>query len=432
MSNNSTLHRAAVITPSYVAYGNGTTVPTAPTMVRHLPAILAGTLGRFGQHSTIVLDGVAVADVMGSQAARDAGWAHDRVDAWTVFRYGTTGRTVALGIRKAMEPARHFGVLFDADTDAHDLARRLHQFSARSGACWRGTPATSSLTAIRSSWGNEHNQPLWKTPKLSVRSQVGFLAWRRELDEDERRWGYVHTFDANAAYLGSAISADLARSRLHHVGAQPFDAALPGYWLIDLSTATLELLREQAVEGSPPILDRVRDGRVWATTPYARFLGQLGDRLDIADSWTAERLSRTRPAGSRILRPWGEHLRDHLLDDDSALALALKRCYKDAVGAIQRPTMRVYRPDWADTIIDLWRATLLRRVADVWARIGYYPVRVATDSISYADSNPSPLVLAEDIGVRAGLGGFKIDRKNPTMTVAEWDARWSRFKAGAR
>lgn len=409
-SQNNTLHRAAVITPHEIAYGNGTARQALPGLARDLRAILAGTLDRFTQHSTIVLDGVTVKDLVAqSEALKADGWKHSVIDAWTLY-HRDDGRTVAVGLRDAMGTP-HFGVLFGKDTDPGVLAVLLDRYHQATGNNWRGAPVTSALNGIRLSWGNPQYQPLWRHPKTGLRSDMGpLIKWQRNLNEYERTWGYVHTFDANSAYLGSAITAELAWSQLHHSGPQTFDYTLPGYWLLELDTATLASLADPS---SPPLFRRTRDGRAWLTTPAVRLLADLGDRCEVADSWTgrAEQRGngkRLHPAQTRILRTWGESVRDALAaTPHDSVEGAVKRTYKDAVGGMQREGMRIYRPDWADTIIDLWRSTMFRTLLRVKETEGVWPVHIATDSVSYADSSPDPANLAKAIGVRPGLGGYK-------------------------
>lgn len=447
MTNIAEAHRAAVISAREVAYGNGTALRTRPDIVKDLALVLGGTMDRFAQHSTIVLDGVRPEDVAAqSTDLRAAGWKHSRMEAWTLF-HRADGRTVAVGFRDAMTPRLHFGTLFERDTDPGVLAITLDRFSRVTGCSWRGTCATTALAGIRLSWENPNYQPLWRTPKTGIRNSVGPLNWLRPLNENETWWGFVHTFDANSAYLGSAISADLAWSELHHTGPQVFDPTLPGYWLIELDVATLELMADPA---RPPLFGRLmRNNEVWVTTPYAKMLQRLGDHIEVADSWTARPAlradgSRLHPAGSRVLRTWGETLRDGLaqhmatLDRHRPVEVAAKRVYKDGIGGMQREGMRILRPDWAHTVIELWRATLLERVLTVRKAEGVWPVRIATDSISYADSG-GPATLGRALGLthcevdrcrcsgrrpeakrRLGLGGYK---HTETVTTAEWTAR---------
>jgi hypothetical protein len=126
-----------------------------------------------------------------------------------------------------------------------------------------------------------------------------------------------------------------------------------------------------------------------------------------------------------VLRTWGEQLRDARRACDQSrgslgeqLRQAVKHTYKDAIGGMARTSrdgghLMVYRPDWAALVIDLWRATLMRRIIEVHRTQGVWPVRVATDSIAYADCVANPTALARAIGVGTcelgcGCGGNPI------------------------
>lgn len=440
-TQDNTLHRAAVITPGHVYYGDGTFIVTRTDITRDLVAILRGTAGRFWKWSTIVVDGTGPSawSLVQLAALKDAGWSFGTVaesrerlgvvGAWTLF-HRPDGTAVAVGCREIMKPP-HLGVLFRPGDAPEAVARLLHWYSEATGNAWRGTPATSALAHIRLTWGNDRYQPLWNLGKIGPGWGVGPLVWSRPLTPEETAVGTVHTWDANSAYLGAAINAEVAWSRLTHTGPQPFDQAVPGYWQIQ---PDLKTFADDQDPDRPPLLGRVRDGLCWVTTPYAKFLQDRGDRVEVVDSWTGqERLrddgTRVHPAQSRVLRKWGERMRDAVLavDRSDPMAAPFKRTYKDAVGGMQRAGMRIDRPDWAHTVIDLWRATLLRRVYRVHAQTGLWPVAIRTDSISYAV--PDHRSFGEIVGVpldpskRLQLGQWRHQSVTP---VAEWSTRSKR------
>lgn len=418
-----TLHRAVVITPHEIAYGNGARAVPHPGLAGDVACILDGTLGRFEPHSTIVIDGLLPAAVAAQTTAITAGgWRWGEIGAWTVFH--RPDRTVSVGLRDAMTSV-HLGVLFDRATDPGVLAVLLDTFSRVTGGPWRGTSATSALNTIRSTWGNPRHEPLWKLPHIGARRYAGPLMWSRKLAEGEREWGWVHTFDRTAAYLAEAINGEFAWSRLHQVGPQPFDPAVPGYWTLELSNSTMQSLRDSS---RPPLL-RSGSTRAEVTTPMAKLLLEEGDRLDVVDSWTAraemrkDGSRRLHPAGARVLRPWAEGLRDGLAGQMLApVRGAAKECYRAAVGAMQREGMRIHRPDWGHTIMDGNRAHMLRTARRMKASEGIWPVRIATDSISYCSSTPDPSSLERALGCRPGVGKF---RHVATYSVAEWDAKYA-------
>lgn len=418
----STSIRAAVLEPGRAHYGGGRTITTLPDLWRDLRAVLDGTLTRFEPHSTVIVDG-HIADL---QPPDNGAWSRTKDGPWTLWRHAKGERTVAIGARRDMT-VRHLGVLFDKTTDPGITATLLDKYAEITGAPWRGTCATTAHAAIRLTWENSRAEPLWNMSDIGPGAAVGALEWERQPGTWETTWGYVHQFDANAAYLGAAINAELAWSGLFHTGPQMFDEKLPGYWLLQLDTSTLSLNQDPA---RPPLFSErqlLKGGCAWVTTPYAKLLAELGDRVEVLDSHTARPLEH-HPAGSRALRKWGEQMRDARLAVQAMpagqlrthLEQAVKRTYKDAIGGMQRAGMRVNRADWGHTVVDHWRATLYRTMMRIRRTEGIWPVRVATDSLAYADgadtyshwgssysfggeSYPAPLKLG------TGLGQWKHD-----------------------
>jgi hypothetical protein len=418
-------------------FGNGQIGTTWPRHEVKLCSVLGFTVeGRWAEHSTIVIDGLTVADVEDQdQAVRDAGWQFSKFDAWTLFH--REGRTVSVGLRDSMNPRQHFGVLVSKIVDPGVLAQLLDRYNTLVPSAWRGTPGTTALAALRLSWENTGSEPLWHTKRSAVGSACGPINWSRPLNQWEQDWGYVHTFDANSAYLAAAINVEVAWSALVETGAiARFDPKTPGYWLIRLAPATLELLADPARPTLIPAKRMLKGGLVWLTTDVVKLLIEWGDPADVIDSVTAvpkvvgKHVMREH---ARVFRPWGEALRDARYATHGQpkglqrlLEGAVKRTYTDATGAMQRETMRVYRCDWADAFIDLAAVNLYRRIVQVHQTQGVWPVEVRTDSVSYADCAEEPAVLAKAIGVRPGLGGFK---HQATVTTETWNADHAPKKA---
>ncbi len=381
-------HRAAVINGAHSHRGDGTIGAVNPRL--DLATLLSTTLAWFEPQCVIVLDDHDQAWVRGGEhEANIHGWRRQGDGPWYTFRRDS--RTVMVGLRNFMLPARHFGVLFDETTDPGVLAMRLDRYQRATGTAWRGTPATTAHNAIRLSWENGRGTPLWHEPRVPGTHGVGFMHWTRNPTEVERSWGYQHRFDANAAYLGAAISAELPWGPLEPTGPRPFDPRVAGVWRI---MPGAELVAWDANPNRPPLFGNRTpgrphpldgDGTTCVTTPYAKFLAELG-AFDVVDSATATR-------ASRILRQFGERIRDGRTIDAAAgwhIEAAVARTYKDAVGGMQRDGMPITRHVWGWTVIDQWRATLYRAILRVHTTQGVWPLAVATDSVTYADCTPTP------------------------------------------
>lgn len=432
-SHGNTPIRAAVVSDETVTYPDGTTklVPRPPYLD---PVGMLDRMSRGGElESTILLDSPrARATLMEhEQQIRTAGWQFSTIGPWTLFR--RRGQAVTVGILQGMHDDLHRGVLIESGrVDPGRAAWLLQQYRDLTGVCWRGTAAMTAAAQIRSHWTRERYQPLWTHD--AVGRGVGFLSWSRPLDLVEQTPGYrVHQYDLRTSYLSAAINAELAWSRLDRTGAMPFNPAAPGYWLLRLDTSTWAMLSDRE---RPPVIDPKRvqrdGGTVWVTTPIAKLLLDMGHAVDVIDSYTAVALfdggRRIHPAASRILRPWGEQLRDALQHaTDERLVFALKRTYKDAVGGLQRKGARIYRPDWAHTVIDLARANLIRRIEGVRSTGQLVPVRVYTDAVWYAIREEQRGQLEQMLGVKDGLGGF---RPEGSLSVHEYAEKYE--SKGAR
>lgn len=380
-------YRAAVISDGATFWPDGTsTAGTAPSLQR----LLWGAGLHLTERACVVFDRI---DPRTFGTPPD-GWRVNGDGPWRTYSNGE--RDVTVGFRAAMVPHRHYGVLFDETTDPGVLALLLDRYHRAVGLPWRGTPATTAHHAIRLSWANGHRTPLWHEARPERAHGAGFLHWSRIPTELEREWGYAHRFDANGAYLGAASSAALPWGPLVRAAAERgFDPAVGGVWRIRPGA---ELLAWQDDPMRPPLFGNRQPNRpafdaagcTWVTTPYARLLAELGT-FDVVESLTAERTGR-------VLRTWAEQTRDALTlaraetgpQVRTVLTRAVGRTYKDAIGGFQRDKMPITRHVWGWTVIDQWRATLLRAAIRVHDSQGVWPLAVATDSLTYADCAPTP------------------------------------------
>lgn len=444
-TQRSTQHRAAVITPGTSFRGDGSIGQVTTGVEMDLLMVLNTTLKWFTADCTIVIDGPGLDVFVGqSDRVRAAGWNHSSVTPWTLY-HRKDGRTVSVGVRAAFT-GNQLGALFPTDADPGVVAMLLDRYHALTGTAWRGTYMTTAMAGIRLSWENDRYQPLWHMPKIGPGYSTGPLVWSRPLTDVEREWGWVHTFDANRAYLGALINVEASWSALQESGPMRFDPRIPGYWLIALEQPTLDMCTDP---GRPPLIPPARllkGGMAWLTTPMAKHVQATGDGCAVLDSVTGRAGKRAtgtplHPAQARLTRKWAEGLRDALTAVEAmpaggfrdCLEVAIKRTYKDAVGGTQHAGSRVARPDLGHTTVDTWYATLQRRIQRVYDTQGVWPVEVRTDSVSYADCAPYPTwrngqgieTLAEALGVSPDheprrLGRFRVERITTTdMWIAE-------------
>lgn len=271
------------------------------------------------------------------------------------------------------------------------VTQQLADYQRYTGGRWCGTGGLSGVNRIRNlrEQQTRYGVPLWKwsSPDREVIGRAFELQGSRHNRDihGDIDGLYVHHYDTRAMYLAAAAAAELGWSSPERRGPQEYDPARPGYWKV--AVADLVGYDPMAVLVRP---DRADDnGMVWLTTPVMQFLTSVGARPEIHDSLTSER-------SARILRGWAEQLRDALKHSGPALRPALKDTYARTVGMFARPTSRIYRPDWRDTIVDLAKCNLLRKTLHL------SPLRYNIDSVwiptTYADGRNGPLVDGGTIG----------------------------------
>lgn len=424
------MQRAIVVTANTAHFGDGA-IARGPDIRANLPALLGAASAHMGEQGCLIVDGLPI------EAVRDQdppGWQHASIMPWTLYRRDE--QLISVGYRHSMDE-RHFAGLVTPDADPGVLAMALDRYQLLTGTAWRGTHSTTALAGIRESWADAR-QPLWQLPPMTGKRPCGPLVFRRQLNQFERDWGWVHRFDAKSAYLGALINAEVSYSALVHSGSRVFNRKLPGYWTISLGELARDYVTATgAYAGRPAMVpSHLFVGNVVElTTPMVRLLDDQGVAFQVIDAWLGAPFEhngrQVHAPATRAFRRWGEQQRDalklaehsypHLVDD-------VKATYKSVVGAMQREVngkgMRIRRRDWAHTVIDLWRATLYGKILHVHRMEGVWPVQVVTDSLAYADSSAIPTTLMETLGCpKKGLpAGLSQMRWDESYTTDVWIA----------
>lgn len=405
-----------------------------------------------GGEFTIVWDGWSPDDPMppAPMIAQDAGWLGS--NGWVVNRGGDEtgwfafrkhGKTVHLGVVPMMNARRWLW----AHTPHAELAHYLGEYADLVGVPWRGEqPGMNGHEwIVRSYPGTGYNDGRgvlsagdmtvprwhWKGAPQGV-TGCGFDLidglYQRELTADERRCKWVHTFDVRAMHCAAMVSGEYAWQLPERVPDAPFDPATAGYWLVDTSelVAIDSAFRGMRDSGVVPMLSTLlghSEREVWTTTPVMRFLRERGVHLNVLDSYQApeRRMGvRVKPGTGRILRAFGEHMRDarEATYPGSLVGSAIKQTTNKTVGLFAREGGRISRFDWADTTKDTARMNLLRKLV----RAGVDPVKYNVDAVWIATDEDR-----ETLGARLGattewkIGQFKAGtEENDSIPMGEW------------
>lgn len=288
--------------------------------------------------------------------------------------------------------------------------------------------------------------PAMPGPVTSGRLEEPWRAWSRPLSARESTAAWVHTYDANAAYLGCWQTVELGFGRPEHFStARGCESRVgqPGVWRVELPPGWHEPAE------LPPIAPRLvqRDGDDqgkggWVTTPTLARLRQWAAWSKQGEVVPEE--GHVWPERSRFLRAAGERLRDARtealqgaeamrgilrdpLTTDEAAEAALSRlvaaeAVKEAVGDLyqimsgrfsshRREVAPAWaRPDWGNLIRAEWRANLHRKLTRWWADTAAAPFAIETDAVAFATDEADPVAFARWVGLPlgAGLGQWKV------------------------
>lgn len=279
--------------------------------------------------------------------------------------------------------------------------------------------------------------------------------WARDLTDAECGKRHLVGLDVNLAFGAAANGAVVGlASPPVHVTDPVFDAALPGSWLVDLSHVDPSRVKvgkqwrdlDGALLPSPftPTGERP-EGPAWYATPTVAYAVELGYDVAPVEAWV-------RHESGRFLDGWYKRLRDAYVatmadlgvaeklppaeflramegcrqrDPEMAVVLdAVKMTVKGGIGklrekargggwkpgqpwpALARPT---WRPDIRATVISRARINMHRKMLNLAAATGQYPVAVLSDCAVYAADGPGPLdVLPYDADGKTVPGSFRL------------------------
>ncbi|MFK4119952.1 telomere-associated protein Tap [Streptomyces longwoodensis] len=279
--------------------------------------------------------------------------------------------------------------------------------------------------------------------------------WARDLTDAECTQRHLVGLDVNLAFGAAANGAVVGlASPPVHVTDPAFDAAVPGSWLVDLSHVDLSRVKvgkqwrdlDAALLPSPfTPTGRRPTGPAWYATPTVAYAVELGYDVAPVEAWV-------RPESGRFLDGWYKRLRDAYVATMADLGVpekltpaefleamdgyrsrdpelgivvdAIKMTVKGGIGKLQekargsgwrpgqpwpalaRPT---WRPDIRATVISRARINMHRKMLNLAAATGRYPVAVLSDCAVYAADGPGPLdVLPYGADGKTVPGSFRL------------------------
>jgi hypothetical protein len=367
--------------------------------------------------------------------AHENGWRSPWTDGraaetgWITWTHEVSGKKIHMGILNLMDQSRT--PLFALDASAGAIAARVIEYHRVTGALWRMTAGVSGCVgiranvaervrrdneqALRTGIGTVISEPHWRWDAAPDSLHgLGHMTWMRELVPAERH-GSVYLFDIRAQFLAAMAAARIGWGKPSHTSQPVFDPERAGYWRIPASTLAGHSARPPLVD--PKKIDKW--GSTWVTTPAMVYFDSLGIRPAPSESWTTA-------TSSQILKPWATRLRSVLdytatadinADPRFIPAAALKRTYTETIGMFTVTGGSIYRPDWRDTIIDLARVNMMRKLDRARQVLGVWPVKIYHDAVYYPGAEDDRDAIASAIGVNINIGKFKYQ---DTMSALEY------------
>lgn len=379
---------------------------------------------------------------------------------WITWTRDKNTPVVHMGIRPMMDADKRS--LIQPDDDAATIAHRLQAYAKLVGASYRATAGVAGLGLLRNLYdrpvparrpvttatGSKAAGPvryvprpeprfIWNAPDKIV--GAGDLSWRRVPSAEERAgMRNVFAYDTRASYLAAAQGARLGWHAPKQTGAITWDPAQSGLYRVRVPVGAEWADARRGVPVVNP--NRINSDRTtWVAGPVLAFLSERGYALpEIVDSWTCSGVGgrdvRMDITGS-YLRDWAERLRDATPDavtaGDPHLRRAIKDTYAHGVGLLARPGGRVYRQDWAATIIDEARCRLLRKIYGWHDSTGQWPLQVKTDCVWYAANTDDAVGMGVLIGIGPFIGNLRYEPEH-SGTMADYITQGKRQAAARR
>lgn len=305
----------------------------------------------------------------------------------------------------------------DRDPDANDpltdpenralgtVADRLSAWLRATGTHYYATPGVAAVINLRASWG-DGPQPQWR-----LISPASAMAWKPPASIEAIDWAprrprtQLWRWDMRMAFLAAMAAVQLPFRQLVPTGVEPSTLDC-GYYRI----------RPHQLVPSWADIKPDRSGTAWVCQGMLEWHTKEYGQPEIIDSWTPRQTHPRagdaivaavggRSGHRRLLRHWAEEW-GHI--HQPALNPTLKAAYAQLVGLMNVSSGQIYRPDWRHMIIDQQRASMVRRIHNVFISTGIEPVAIATDSVYYRATHQAKLIEAQ-LGIGGAVGNMRFE-----------------------
>lgn len=465
--------RAVWVMPDITIGDDGRPRPTPAGALDSFGALLDRVAGTFERAGVMLVDdagakalGLPVtrdqlgADDAGASALADAarhGWKTGRLGDWTIVYDRERKRPeIRLGIVPLMTRDQ-CPLLSDSPADTVAAFGLWHRLT---GSPYHTAPGVAGLDVLEALVPGGDTRPAMR---IGVHPDDAYEDDYRVCERGRCERGclfhfrgpasgleYAHGYDLNRAYVGAAVTVDLASKPLAPTGRRRFDKGYAGWWLCELPTwQANRAMPDPAGYGYIDAGGRPKSIR-WLQTPTVALLEDLTELgayagVRIVDSFTA-------PA-RRPLRPWGERMRNayelyvpgpnkaergvQLAGDQlgaervELVRDALKESGRRTLGMLasrKSDTTRAYRPDWWYAVVALTRCNLWRAMDKIGAdMLGYgrkqginpegrYPALIDVDNVYYPSDDRNP-VTARPVALPFDPSGVRLGHFKPSRSV---------------
>lgn len=305
------------------------------------------------------------------------------------------------------------------DADPATIARRVQRFADALHFPFTISASTTGMNLMETlNWKDREVffAPSNPVPPAMITTLEKDINWSRKPTDAELEHQFVHAYDRGGSYLAGVSGCNFGiGDPEHHPEGRAFDKKLPGYWRVAMPERS-EWLTPNPLD--PENRERANEhtGKlIWVSTPTLEVALDQGYDLEPVEAYVWNE-------SHRILDGWYERIRDartslDTADVDDQLARdLLKEVYVRSLGLMASHEFRKgqngYAPERYHAIQARSRANILRRVNQIGADTGRWPVAILKDTVLYTSSEADPAAAwpGDQKNYGRGLGQYKYEK----------------------